>query len=178
MKKSSKIALIVVIIILVIGACVGTYFIVNGKKGDVDNAKLETNSNDQSLAETEKKLVDETKLKKTINKSLIDIAKNEESSSTGYYAKYFELGRVDNGNNVDVYVWTQYGRTDANENEESGTSIPVKLTISLNDYSLVNNDVPPDDTNYMTYFSAVANKLDGIELKDKDALYGEIYYSK
>ena len=178
MKKSSKIALIVVIIILIIGGIIGAYFIINGNKKEVDTVKLGINSNGKSLSETQKELIDETKMKDIINKSLIDIAKKEETSSTGYYAKYFELGRVDNGNNVDVYVWAQYGTTYANKKEQSGTSVPVKLTISLSNYSLVNSDVPPDDTNYMTYFPAVKDKLDGIEYKNKDALYGEIYYSK
>ena len=173
MKKSREIILIVTIFVLIIGGIVGTYFII---KNIQNNNNIISNSNKQNLEKMHKSLIDELKLKETINKSLIELAKKDELSNKTYYAKYFELGRVENGNSLDVYVWAQYGRADENKKMVSGMSVPVKLTISLNDYSLIKSDVVPDDTNYAEYFPAVAEKFDGIEFKNKDVLYGETYY--
>ncbi len=120
--------------------------------------------------------IDENKLREIINNAIIDEQKKFQTSDTGYFVKYFEINRIVNDKNIDIYVWSQFGTTDENKEVLSSTSVPAKLTIGLNDYSLINIDVPPDNTDYKRYFSSISDKLNDLEHKNIDILYGETYY--
>ena len=93
-----------------------------------------------------------------------------------YYAKYFELGKVEKGDIVDIYVWAQFGKSSSNNTIDSVTSVPVKITFSSNDYTLKTSHFPPDDTDYKTYFPDIADALSKLESQDKEKLFGQIYF--
>lgn len=192
MKKISKITIAITIVVLIValGTTV-TLLCLDTKKSNEKIGQLENqikNSSEQDVEtdgeQTNKSdednniNIDETKLTSLINTALIDIAKKDEQNSQVYYTKYFELGRNLDGNMLDVYVWSQYGTATENNTEESGTSIPIKLKISLSNYSIISNDVPPDDTYYPEYFPEVATKLKELDGKVDSSLFGKTYYDK
>lgn len=170
-KKKIIIIVVATVLLVVVGGIAG-FFIAKGSMKKNNNE----GNNVPQVIRTQTASIDESRLKSAINHALVNLAKREEEAAEGYYAKYFELGRENRDEKLDVYVWAIYGKTDSKKNEKSGTSIPIKLTFNLDSYELVDSDIPRDGTNYKTYFSTVAEKLKEVEYKEKNSLCGETYY--
>ena len=176
MKKSAK---IIIICILIIGVIVTIIVLKNNKK---DTSTISNDTNNYDLDdpwEGDDEVVDfekEDSLDEATYNELIKIAKETEPSGTYYYSKFVEIGREEKENEIDRYVWAQYGRTNEEQQEESATSIPLKITISLTDYSIISRDIPPDNTDYKKYFPKVAEDLDTMEGIDKKEMYEDVFY--
>ena len=176
MKKLAK---IIIICILIIGVIVTIIVLKNNKKDT--SISYDTNNYDideplEGYEEDEEEIEKEDFLDEATYNELIKIAKETEPSGTYYYSKFVEIGREEKENEIDRYVWAQYGRTNEEQQEESATSIPLKITISLTDYSTISRDIPPDNTDYKKYFPKVAEDLDTMEGIDKKEMYEDVFY--
>ena len=154
MKKLAK---IIIICILIIGIIVTIIILHNNKKNNDTNNYVIDNSWEDYEDAGDSDLEDS--LDEATYNELIKIAKETEPSGTKFYSKFVEIGREEKENEIDRYVWAQYGRTNEEEQEESATSIPLKITISLTDYSIISRDVPPDKTDYKKIFSKSLQKI-------------------
>ena len=171
MKKLAK---IIIICILIIGIIVTIIILHNNKKNNDTNNYVIDNSWEDYEDAGDSDLEDS--LDEATYNELIKIAKETEPSGTKFYSKFVEIGREEKENEIDRYVWAQYGRSDENEQEISANSLPVKITISLTDYSIISKDIPPDNTDYKEYFPKVAEDLDAIDGIDKNEMYEDVFY--
>lgn len=177
MNKTTKTIIVILISVLII---VGIVVIVQKNKKD------DTSKNDIMLYDLESEdgsssnLEDDELLFVPISEELIRIAKETEPSGTYFYAKYVLLGRETENDNYSVYIWAQYGRANQDSIEESATSVPIKMTFSLGDSSIVNTDVPPDGTDYKKYFEKVSKKISEVENKNKEELFADkdVFFSE
>ena len=174
-----KLARIIIICILIIGVIVTIIVLKNNKKDT--GIAYDTNNYDideplEGYEEDEEEIEKEDFLDEATFNELIKIAKETELSGTYYYSKFVEIGREEKENEIDRYVWAQYGRTNEEQQEESATSIPLKIRISLTDYSIISRDVPPDNTDYKKYFPKVAEDLEAMDNIDKKEMYDEVFY--
>ena len=171
MKKLAK---IIIICILIIGIIVAIIILHNNKKDNDTNNYVKDNTLEDYEDAGDSDLEDS--LDKVTYNELIKIAKETEPSGTKFYSKFVEIGREKRDNEIDRYVWAQYGRSDENEQEISANSLPVKITIFLTDYSVVSSDVPPDGTDYRKYFPKVAEELEAMDAVDKEGMYENVFY--
>ena len=172
-NKFNKIVFVVVILTVIVGIGLGIYFITRDRNlNEGATGTINNNSNNKQSKNAE---FDEQSFKNGINEAIIEIAKKNDNSADGYYARFYEIYRRNNGNNIEVYVWAKYGTVNSEKEEVKTVSMPLKLVISVKDYSMVSNDVPAEGENYKEHFSIIEDKIEEFENSEIESKLSEKY---